>query len=114
MPAPGQGILAIEAKSGDAETVELLQRIDVHACRIAAEAERMFSTSMGGGCKTPVGSHAEIAGDRLTLWGMVAQRTGGTIVRASIDGAAADRDSLAALLADRMHTDAPWHRANQS
>ena len=30
-------------------------------------AERAFLRGMGGGCQSPVGAHAEISGDRVTL-----------------------------------------------
>ena len=59
VPAPGQGALAIEAKTGRAEVLDVLAYLDDPKTRIEVECERMFLKAMGGGCSMPLGAYAE-------------------------------------------------------
>ncbi|HVV15389.1 MAG TPA: hydroxymethylbilane synthase [Candidatus Paceibacterota bacterium] len=68
-PAPGQGILAVQAKKGGALD-DILKKIqDADAAR-AARIERSFSKAMGGGCKSPTGAYAFRQGNKCVLIGM--------------------------------------------
>jgi hydroxymethylbilane synthase len=58
VPAVGQGCVAVEVRSGDEETIELLASIDDPATRHAVEVERAFLAELGAGCALPVGAHA--------------------------------------------------------
>ena len=42
VPAPGQGCVAVECRSDDVRTVELLAAVDHHATRQSVELERAF------------------------------------------------------------------------
>ncbi|MEN8720739.1 MAG: hydroxymethylbilane synthase [Oceanococcaceae bacterium] len=57
IPAPGQGILAIEARADDASTTALLAPLDDPASRTAALAERALSRALGGSCALPLAGH---------------------------------------------------------
>ena len=62
VPAPGQGALALEARSGDARAAETLAAIldaDTSACLLA---ERALARALGASCHTPLGAHATPAG----------------------------------------------------
>jgi hydroxymethylbilane synthase len=59
VPSPGQGCVAIECRSEDADMIEVLSTIDDHATRQAVEVERAFLAELGSGCSLPVGAHAD-------------------------------------------------------
>ena len=69
-PAPGQGILAIQAKAGNKELEKLLAAINDADAAHVARIERSFSKTMGGGCKSPTGAYAFRDGDECVLIGM--------------------------------------------
>src|SRR5262249_51206331 len=63
IPAPGQGIVAVETRAGDTRVRDAVARIDDAAAAAALAAERGLVASLGGGCQTPVGALAMPAGD---------------------------------------------------
>jgi len=66
-PAPAQGALAIQCRSDDAKTIELIRRIqDNHALRTVV-AERHLLAGLRGGCHLPLGAHCVQNGDLHTL-----------------------------------------------
>jgi hydroxymethylbilane synthase len=66
VPSPGQGCVAVECRSGDAEMIEALASIDHRSTRQAVEVERAFLAELGSGCSLPVGAYA--AGGSLTAF----------------------------------------------
>ena len=81
LPAPGQGIVAVETRAGDADTESALAAVDDATTRAAFTAERALVTALGGGCHAPIGALAEAAGDRLRLRAMVASLDGAEQLR---------------------------------
>ncbi|MBM2814604.1 MAG: porphobilinogen deaminase [Ignavibacteria bacterium] len=67
VPAIGQGIIGIECKSDDYETIEMLRTINSNESELAARAERSFMKTIGGGCKFPLAAYATINDNILTL-----------------------------------------------
>jgi len=65
VPAPGQGIVAVEAAEANIPVLKLLRRLDHARSRLAAECERLFLEALGGGCTTPLGAHASVNEDGL-------------------------------------------------
>ena len=65
VPAPGQGIIAVETATADLQTMRLVRRLDHARTRICAECERLFLATLGGGCATPLGAHAELTEEGL-------------------------------------------------
>jgi len=93
--APGQGIVAIEIRDGDARVGDAVARISDAAAAAALVAERALVEALGGGCQTPVGALALPAdGGRLDLVAGVFALDGSRVVRAQ---AQAGRDEAAAL-----------------
>ena len=76
LPAPGQGIVAVETRAGDTGTADALAAVDDAPARAALAAERALVTALGGGCHAPIGALAEGDGDRLRLRTMVASLDG--------------------------------------
>jgi hydroxymethylbilane synthase len=95
VPAPGQGIVAIEIRAADARVREAVARIDDAAAADALAAERALLATLGGGCQTPVGALASVVdGDQLEMIAVVAALDGSRVVRG---GARAPRRDAAAL-----------------
>lgn len=93
-PAPGQGALAVEVRSGDLDDpllAQALQAVEHRDTRIAAAAERALLAALEAGCAAPVGASAQIGPDGLVLRAVV-YRTDGTDLlesehRVALDGA---------------------------
>ena len=65
-PAPGQGCLAIQTREADVG-VEWLQPLHHAPTLIAIAAERGALEALEGSCRTAMGAHARLQGDRLLL-----------------------------------------------
>ena len=70
MPAPGQGALALECRE-EPDRLALLAPLQDFAVQATTTAERTFMRHLGAGCYLPIGAYGEIAGDLLTLRGLV-------------------------------------------
>jgi hydroxymethylbilane synthase len=109
LPAPAQGALAVECRTADARTRELLGRLENPAARACVVAERSVLAALEAGCSAPVAAYAEVAegdsGPELFLRASVTAIDGSDAVRGSATGALADATalgrSLAAELLDR-------------
>jgi hydroxymethylbilane synthase len=110
MPAPAQGILAVECRTGDAVTAAQLSTLDHAPTRAAAITERGFLAALDAGCTAPVGALAEAAaepgpGAAVRLSGLIAAPDGSSVVRAQLAGGAADGEALGRRLARVLLTD---------
>jgi hydroxymethylbilane synthase len=109
LPAPAQGALAVECRTSDARTRELLGRLEDGAARACVLAERSTLSTLEAGCSAPVAAYAEVAdgedGPELFLRASVTAIDGSDAVRGSITGplpeAVALGRSLALELLDR-------------
>ena len=102
VPAPGQGIIAVEMRHDDTKAGALLGRINDRDSASSLAAEREVVVRLGGGCQMPIGALATISGDQLTLKTIVVSIDGRRAVRAETHGAAADATRLGALAADQL------------
>ena len=93
-PAPGQGALAIEARSDDADALALA-RLLVHPPTAAAvEAERALLRAAGSGCALPIGAFAEAHGDEMRLFACAAPADGSASYRVEVTGDSSDPEVL--------------------
>jgi hydroxymethylbilane synthase len=67
MPAPGQGALAVVARSDNSKVIDLLKSIEHPPTRAEIEAERELVRILEGGCKVPVGALARAYGDQMRV-----------------------------------------------
>src|SRR5271170_2376206 len=67
LPCVGQGAIGIEIRADDERIGKIVERLNHFNTFQAVTAERAFLRGMGGGCQSPVGAHAEISGDKITL-----------------------------------------------
>jgi hydroxymethylbilane synthase len=101
-PAVGQGALGLECRASDRATAALAERLEHLPTRQAALGERSLLRALGGGCQVPVGAIATIAGDVLTLRGVVLQPDGRRRIEASIAGPRATPEDLGRRLAEDL------------
>jgi hydroxymethylbilane synthase len=106
LPAPAQGALAVECRSSDARTRELIGRLEHPATRSRITAERSTLAALEAGCSAPVAAYAEIAegddGPELFLRASVTAIDGSDAVRGSTSGRLADAAHLGRVLAAEL------------
>ena len=103
VPAPGQGTLAIEARTGDARVAAAIAGLRDAGTERALAAERALVTGLGAGCHTPVGAFAqprEEGGGRLRLRAFVGAPDGSHWIRD--EGEGEDPVALGETLAQRL------------
>ncbi len=85
VPAPGQGSLAVQARTDDGATGEAAGAIDDPDGHAVFEAERQLMARLGGGCALPLGALATIEGRTIRMTAVVAAPDGHRIVRADVE-----------------------------
>lgn len=101
-PAPGQGALAIEARSGDARVAEAVSAVADAAALAELSAERTVVAELDASCHTPVGVRARVDGAGLTLSAFAGLPDGSEWVRDALAGDADRPVELGRELAARM------------
>jgi hydroxymethylbilane synthase len=76
IPAPGQGALAIECRTDDHATRDLLAKLSDVETEIAVACERGVMRAVGGNCNVPFGAHALRRGDDMVLYAFLAAADG--------------------------------------
>jgi hydroxymethylbilane synthase len=107
MPAPAQGVLAVECRTDDPGTAARLSTLDHPPTRAAAIAERGFLAALEAGCSAPVGALAELTAEPpgepvMRLSGVIAALDGSSVIRATTTGAVGDGDALGRRLAQTL------------
>jgi hydroxymethylbilane synthase len=107
LPAPGQGALAIECRSDDADLVASLAQLDDPATRAAVTAERAVLATLEAGCSAPLGALAEVVEgedgeEELWLRAVALSEDGGLSVRMSATGPVTEAVRLGTRLASDM------------
>ena len=102
MPAPGQGIVAVELRAEDEVTAALLAPAGDRGTRAAFDAERAVVQGLGADCRTPLGAIATpdaggLTGS-LTLEAVVASLDGAQRLQGRVQGP----PSAAAALGERL------------
>ncbi len=104
LPAVGQGALAIEIRTGDEKTRQLIAGLHNTATGDATEAERALLRRLEGGCQVPIGTYGRVVEDkgvrRLLLDAVVGSLDGRTVVRGSVEGDPGEAGLLGGQLAD--------------
>ncbi len=106
LPAPGQGALAIECRTDDADLVASLAQLDDPATRAAVTAERAVLSTLEAGCSAPLGALAEVVegedGEELWLRAVALSEDGVLSVRMSATGPVTEAVRLGTRLAGDM------------
>jgi hydroxymethylbilane synthase len=101
-PAPGQGCLALEARSEDERTRSVAGRLTHRPSLTALSAERALVRAIGATCHTPVGAHARIDEGGLRLDAFAGMPDGSAWVKDSMSGDANDPGALGAAVGARL------------
>tara|TARA_B100001057_G_scaffold380247_1_gene385867 strand:+ start:4644 stop:5561 length:918 start_codon:yes stop_codon:yes gene_type:complete len=67
IPSVGQGIIALQCRENDQETISLLKRINHDETYKRAHAERNILKVLEGDCETAIGAHSTIDGNNITV-----------------------------------------------
>ncbi len=99
LPAPAQGILALEIREDDKETEKIIDSIKDNITKVQIDAERGFLIGVNGSCHIPMGAYCEVDGEKITLTGLYGDGDGKKIVIQSKEGTLADAPKIGYELA---------------
>ena len=102
VPAPGQGIIAVEVRSDDATTRGILRNIDDPIAAALLTAERTVVTRLGGGCQMPIGAYATASEGGLTLTAIVVSVDGARTARSETRGVLTEAELVGARAAEQL------------
>lgn len=102
VPAVGQGALGIECRGADDRVLGLVKKLEDYETRVCVEAERGFLTGLDGGCQVPIGAHAVLRGETVSLDGLVAEVDGSRIFRDQLSGPASEARNTGLKLAETL------------
>lgn len=102
LPAPAQGILALQCRDADARTKALLAPMIDQPTAIRTAAERGFLVRLGASCTVPLACHAVLQGNRVSVTGMVVDPTGEPCYVESREGSHAEAEALGVELAEAL------------
>jgi len=103
LPAPGQGAIAIEARSNDAVACQTLSVLNDAATDSSVRAEREVLRACGGGCHMALGARGQMIGDQLHLEAVFFDETSGAARYAS--GHGKNPEQLGREIAAKLHGD---------
>jgi hydroxymethylbilane synthase len=87
LPSAGQGALAIEVVTADADTARCVAALNHEPTARAVEAERSVSRALGGSCELPLAAYCEIEPDgSLRLRARIGSEDGRTVLAAEAAG----------------------------
>ena len=103
LPAPCQGVLALQCRSDDARTLEMLAPLDHAETRRQAAAERSFLVRLDADCHVPVACHARLddAGG-MEIEGMVIDPSSRPCFVARCSGPVSQAETLGVEVAERV------------
>ena len=86
IPAVGQGALAIECRTDDAELLAELKKMSDDKTWNEVDAERTFLSEMDGSCQVPIAGFAKIIGDEITFTGYIATPDAKQVFKKTVSG----------------------------
>jgi hydroxymethylbilane synthase len=114
LPAPAQGALAVECRSGESSLVELLACLDDEHTRAAVTAERSLLAALEAGCSAPVAALADVSESDDGAWeiylrGAVFSPDGNFALRLSGTGTLTDAPEVGSRLAAELLAEGADH-----
>lgn len=102
VPAPGQGCLALEARTVDVEMTRLAAGVTDRGALTALTAERAVVGPLDASCRTPLAAHATEDGAEIELSVFVGLPDGSEWIRDRVTGDAGDPAALGRAAAERL------------
>jgi hydroxymethylbilane synthase len=102
IPAPAQGALAVQTRSNDRATNDIIVTIDDKKARLLTLAERQVLVTMQCGCHAPVGASAEYDQDNIIITAFICDIQGKNMIKQSTKGPAMEAIKLADSIAEQL------------
>jgi hydroxymethylbilane synthase len=102
VPAPRQGLLAVEIVAEREDLVELFRPINDPRAWSEKLCESAFSERLEGGCSVPLGCLARVRDDRIMAVGFLGSPDGAATLRDRISGPERQASVLGSQLADAL------------
>jgi hydroxymethylbilane synthase len=102
VPAPGQGIVAMEIRRHDALAAAAVAPLNDSAAATALEAERAVVSALGGGCQLPLGVIAVPSHTCLRVQAFVGSPDGAERITTTVDGPLENAGLLGRLAAHQL------------
>ena len=67
IPSAGQGVIALQCRENDKETISILNKINHEETHKRAHLERNILKVLDGDCETAIGAHSVIDGDKIIV-----------------------------------------------
>ena len=67
IPSAGQGVIALQCRENDDETISILNKINHEETYKRAYLERNILKVLDGDCETAIGAHSVVDGDKITV-----------------------------------------------
>ena len=67
IPSAGQGVIALQCRENDYETISILKKINHEETHKRAHLERNILKVLDGDCETAIGAHSVVDGDKITV-----------------------------------------------
>jgi hydroxymethylbilane synthase len=99
LPAVGQGAIAIETRRDDDRVNAFVDAINHGDTNTALACERSFLALLDGSCRTPIGGHCTVTGDRISFRGLIISPDGKESHEGMREGTRGDAVELGADLA---------------
>ena len=106
LPAGGQGIIALQVRTNDANMKAMLDLVNDHRTLHCLRAEREFLRLLHGDCNCPVGVLATIEGDKMKLRAQLFTDQSAAPREAGVEGTHNERKRLAVQLLNRLQAPA--------
>jgi hydroxymethylbilane synthase len=107
LPAVGQGAIAIETRTDDQKTRNLVTLVNDADTATALTAERAFLAILDGSCRTPIGGHAQVSGASVRFRGMILKPDGSDALEVMREGSPALAAELGADAGRELRNRAP-------
>jgi hydroxymethylbilane synthase len=101
VPAPGQGAIAVVSREGSKESSQL-HLLNHEPTRVEVEVERLVMQVLGAGCTAPVGIHASLRGNRVSVRAMVLSLDGRKCVKMNVEIARSNAKRGAKRFAEKL------------
>ncbi|CAN5635925.1 hydroxymethylbilane synthase [soil metagenome] len=102
IPAPGQGIVAIEIRASDGLARTAVAAISDAMAAVSLVAERTVVAALGGGCQLPLGAISMHDNGDLHMRAIVISPDGRQVVTRQAHGTASEPARLGRILADEL------------
>lgn len=100
--AVGQGAVGVEIREDDEFMADVCRRLAHADTMTCVAAERVVMSTLEGGCQVPIGAYARLEDGLLIMDAVVGSVDGKVILRAHMEGVAADPEGLGRKMVARL------------